>query len=75
MRSWEANFLRRDMKDLLAQLWTWQHGDISANDLYRGDLQMALAGIKRQGAADAVGHRSLFPDRRQQGRAAASQVR
>ena len=46
VRSWEANFLRRDMHDLLAQLWTWQHGDISANDLYRGDLKMALAGIK-----------------------------
>ena len=46
VRSWEANFLRRDMHDLLAQLFTWQHGDISANDLYRGDLQMALAGIK-----------------------------
>ncbi|MCC8429174.1 alpha/beta fold hydrolase [Reyranella aquatilis] len=46
VRSWEANFLRRDRDDLLAQLFTWQHGDISANDLYRGDLQMALAGIK-----------------------------
>jgi homoserine O-acetyltransferase len=46
VRSWEAGFLRRDMRDLLAQLWTWQAGDISANDLYRGDLPMALAGIK-----------------------------
>lgn len=46
VRSWEANFLRRDMRDLMAQLWTWQNGDISANDLYRGDLAMALAGIK-----------------------------
>ncbi len=46
VRSWEANFLRRDLRDLLAQLWTWQHADISANDLYRGDLAMALAGIK-----------------------------
>ena len=46
VRSWEANFLRRDLHDLQAQLFTWQHGDISANDLYRGDLQMALAGIK-----------------------------
>jgi len=45
VRSWEAGFLRRDMRDLLAQLWTWQAGDISANDLYRGDLPMALAGI------------------------------
>ncbi len=46
VRSWEANFLRRDMHDLLAQLWTWQNGDISANDLFRGDLEMALASIK-----------------------------
>lgn len=45
-RSWEAGFLRRNMHDLLAQLWTWQNSDISANDLYRGDLAMALAGIK-----------------------------
>ena len=31
---------------MLCQLWTWQNGDISANDLYRGDLPMALSGIK-----------------------------
>jgi homoserine O-acetyltransferase/O-succinyltransferase len=46
VRSWEAGFLRRDMRDLLAQLWTWQAGDISGNDLFRGDLEMALASIK-----------------------------
>ena len=46
MRSWEAGFVRRDRRDLLAQLWTWQHSDISANDLFRGDLEMALASIK-----------------------------
>jgi homoserine O-acetyltransferase len=46
VRSWEASFLRRNASDLMAQLWTWQAGDISANDLYRGDLAMALAGIK-----------------------------
>ncbi|WP_421995600.1 alpha/beta fold hydrolase [Reyranella sp.] len=46
VRSWEANFLRRDARDLMAQLWTWQNADISANDLYRGDLEMALEGIK-----------------------------
>ena len=45
VRSWEANFLRRDMHDLLAQLRTWQQGDISDNDLYKGDLKKALAGI------------------------------
>jgi homoserine O-acetyltransferase len=45
VRSWEANFLRRDMHDLLAQLATWQMGDISDNDLYGGDLAKALGSI------------------------------
>jgi homoserine O-acetyltransferase len=35
--SWEANFRRRDANDLLAMLWTWQHADISANELCGGD--------------------------------------
>jgi homoserine acetyltransferase len=26
-------------------LWTWQHADISANELYRGDLDKALGAI------------------------------
>jgi len=46
VRSWEANFVRRDARDLMAQLWTWQNSDISANDLFRGDLEMALSSIK-----------------------------
>jgi len=45
VRSWEANYLRRDVRNLLAQLWTWQHADISANDLYHGDLARALSSI------------------------------
>jgi homoserine O-acetyltransferase/O-succinyltransferase len=43
--SWEANFRRRDANDLLAMLWTWQHADISANELYGGDLKKALGAI------------------------------
>jgi homoserine O-acetyltransferase len=46
VRSWEANFLRRDWRDLHAQLLTWQMGDVSANDVFRGDLEMALSAIK-----------------------------
>jgi homoserine O-acetyltransferase len=42
---WEGNFQRRDANDLLAMLWTWQHADISANELYGGDLGKALAAI------------------------------
>jgi len=43
--SWEAGFRRRDANDLLAMLWMWQHADISANELYGGDLAKALGAI------------------------------
>ena len=45
VRSWEANFLRRDAHDLLASLDTWMHSDISQNAIYRGDLDRALGAI------------------------------
>ncbi len=37
--NWDAN-------DLLAKLKTWQMADISANPIYEGDIERALAGIK-----------------------------
>ena len=43
--SWEANFRRRDTNDLLAMRWTWQHADVSANELYGGYLNAALGAI------------------------------
>jgi len=43
--NWEGGFRRRDANDLLAMLWTWQHADISANELYGGDLGKALGAI------------------------------
>ena len=43
---WEGFFLPKDANNLLAMLWTWQHGDISANELYKGDLPRALGAIK-----------------------------
>ena len=46
VRFWEANFLRRDANDLLAQFRTWELSDISANDRYNGDLCTALGAIK-----------------------------
>jgi len=45
VRSWEANFLRRDAHDLLASLETWIASDISDNALYNGDLEKALGAI------------------------------
>jgi homoserine O-acetyltransferase len=46
VRSWEASYARRAPEDLLAQLWTWQNGDISAHPNFNGDLTAALASIK-----------------------------
>jgi len=43
---WEANFLRRDGNDLLAQLQIWARSDISANEKYSNDLQAALGAIQ-----------------------------
>jgi homoserine O-acetyltransferase len=41
----EPAFLQRDANDLLAMLWSWQNADISANDLFGGDFDKALAAI------------------------------
>lgn len=43
---WERDHLDWDANNLLAKLWTWQHGDISANDQYHGHFENALAAIR-----------------------------
>ena len=43
--SWEANFLKRDAANLLAQLWTWQHANIANNKIYNGKFDDALRAI------------------------------
>jgi homoserine O-acetyltransferase len=43
---WERDHLHWDANDLLAKLWTWQHGDISANDQYHGEFVNALEAIE-----------------------------
>jgi homoserine O-acetyltransferase len=43
---WEGFFLLKDANNLLTMLWTWQHGDISDNEIYKGDFKKALAAIK-----------------------------
>jgi homoserine O-acetyltransferase len=42
---WETDHLKWDANDLLAKIWTWQHADISANPIYRGDFEGALRAI------------------------------
>ena len=43
---WERDHLDWDANDLLAKLETWQRGDISANERYRGDFEGALGAIR-----------------------------
>ena len=44
--NWEHDHLDWDANDLLAKLRTWQLGDISANERYRGDFERALGAIR-----------------------------
>ncbi len=74
VRSWEANFLRRDAHDLLASLETWYRSDISDNEIYRGDLDRALGAITARAmvmpcstdlyftAADSQAETALMPN-------------
>ena len=43
---WEDRFGARPAANLYAQLRTWDAADISANDLYDGDLNAALRAIR-----------------------------
>lgn len=43
---WEERFGARPAANLYAQLMTWDAADISANDLYDGDLERALRAIE-----------------------------
>jgi homoserine O-acetyltransferase len=46
VRDWEEGHLKWDANDLLAKIWTWQHGDISDNQIYRADFKRALQSIR-----------------------------
>jgi len=44
---WEDDHVANwDANNLIAKIWTWQHGDISDNALYGGDFEKALGAIK-----------------------------
>jgi len=46
LQDWEQDHLDWDANDLLCKLWTWQHGNISANELYNSDFKAALNAIR-----------------------------
>ncbi|HVY06364.1 MAG TPA: alpha/beta fold hydrolase [Burkholderiales bacterium] len=46
VRFWEQWFNLRDANNMVAMMRTWQAGDISDNELYKGDFVKALNAIK-----------------------------
>ena len=58
---WVTPFLRRDANDMLCMLWTWDHGDISANARYGGDLAKALGAITAKTIVMPVDLDRYFP--------------
>jgi homoserine O-acetyltransferase len=43
---WRTIYYKRDANDLLAMIRTWQHHDISDNDVFKGNLEEALSSIE-----------------------------
>jgi homoserine O-acetyltransferase len=44
-KSWDVAFAHRDANNILAQLWTWQNGDIGNCDAFGGDFSKAMAAV------------------------------
>ncbi len=59
----EGFFRQKDANDLLATLWTWQHADISANEVYQGDFAAALGAIRSRAIVIPADGDLLFPVR------------
>jgi homoserine O-acetyltransferase len=58
---WEGLFLNRDANNLLTMLWTWQHGDISDNEVFKGDFAKALGAIKAKAIVMPASTDLYFP--------------
>lgn len=58
---WEPFFLRCDANNLLSQLWTWLHSDISDNPVYGGNYETALGAIKARTIVVPVDNDRYFP--------------
>ncbi len=58
---WEGLFLNRDANNLLTMLWTWQHGDISNNEVFQGDFVKALGSIRAKAIVMPASTDLYFP--------------
>ena len=58
---WEAFFTKCDANNLLAQVWTWEHNDISAHPRFAGDFEKALSSIKARTILVPAATDTYFP--------------
>jgi homoserine O-acetyltransferase/O-succinyltransferase len=58
---WEGLFLNRDANNLLTMLWTWQNGDISDNEVFKGDFVKALGSIRARAIVMPASTDLYFP--------------
>lgn len=58
---WEGFFLKKDANNLLAMLWSWQHGDISDNPVFKGDFKKALGAIRARAIVMPAERDLYFP--------------
>lgn len=58
---WEGFFLQKDANNLLAMLWSWQHGDISDNPVFKGDFKKALGAVKARAIVMPAERDLYFP--------------
>jgi homoserine O-acetyltransferase len=58
---WEGLFLNRDANNLLTMLSTWQTGDISNNEVFKGDFVKALSAIKAKAIVMPASTDLYFP--------------
>lgn len=61
LRDWEVDHLKWDANNLLAKIWSWQHGDISDNRIYGGDFQRALKSIRARAIVMPCNSDLYFP--------------
>ena len=61
LQDWERDHLEWDANDLLCMLWTWQQGDISANELYQNDFGASLAAIRAKTIVIVCDNDLYFP--------------
>ncbi|RIX76924.1 alpha/beta fold hydrolase [Acidovorax cavernicola] len=58
---WEGFFLKKDANNLLAMLWSWRHGDISDNPVFKGDFKKALGAIQARALVMPAERDLYFP--------------